>query len=904
MKTKKMQKLSLAIGIACACGASVWAQVYVPGTYKNITIDGSFGDWTGVPLAYTAAQGGNNAIQYNNVYIANDETNIYIRVTLYTPRPGAFAFADYYDNIFVDADTNPATGFAVSGGGHDFGSEMLIQDGSGYQEKNGGFNEGGINGLGWAVAGSADGTDFEMQFSRNATYGSDGTPVISNSAIGLMLEGDTSNYTSVEFAPPFGGLIYTFESPPEPLTTNLVLISLTNSSWEVNASGTDLGTNWLGETYDDTGAGWTTGDGLFGYTPSPSDYPPINTPLTSGPNTYYFRTHFAWNSDIANVAFVVTNYLSDGAVYYLNGAEVRRVRMPAGTISYGTAAAATNSPVGQADVFGVDGADLQGGDNIFEVEAHQAAGSSADMVFGLSLTAAIHYPVLVVNTNLPADQSVLAGQPATFTSDVIGSGPLTYQWFFNGTNAIAGANAPSYTIPLVLTNNAGRYSLTVSNQINAMTTRAALLGVSNTPVVIVTQPVNQVAVEGRPATFSVTASGTPLILYQWFLGTQPIAGATNSSYTITSTVGTNAGVYYVAVSNPASSTNSSVADLTVLLDTIPPNLANILPTATQIVVTFSEAVDPVTASEATKYSVSGGVTVVSATQNPNNTAQVTLTTGVAMNFGTVYSLTINGVNDLFGNSAHVTGQFARDITIDGSFDDWTGLTPVYSTTAPSGNTDAADFEAIYVYNDANYYYFRVTLWTDIDPAYGQFPYYVNMFYDTDNNPATGYSAGGAVGSDLLVQSGYSYQEKDGTFNDGYPINGLNWLCLPVAPGTNFEFQMSRAATFSEDGSLVFSSNGINFVFQGMTPSFAVENQAPPSGAISYSNVPALNLASLPLGGISISPMAGEQAAVVWDPPGTLQYTSSLSAAWTNLPAATSPYVIPARSGNQFYRLAQ
>ena len=69
----------------------------------------------------------------------------------------------------------------------------------------------------------------------------------------------------------------------------------------------------------------------------PSDYPAINTPLPSGPNTYYFRTYFQWTNDTANVAFVVTNYLSDGAVYYLNGAQLDAIRMPAGTVTYATA---------------------------------------------------------------------------------------------------------------------------------------------------------------------------------------------------------------------------------------------------------------------------------------------------------------------------------------------------------------------------------------------------------------------------------------------------------------------------------------------------------------------------------------------------------------------------------------
>ncbi len=751
--------------------------------------------------------------------------------------------------------------------------------------------------------------DFELSISLGATYAMDSSPVFTNNTIAILLEGDQlTTYTSVEFAPPAGGLVYTLASPPPPLSNNLALVTLTNSAWEVNASGTDLGTNWLGQSYDDTGTGWTSGDGLFGYTPSPASYPSINTPLPPSPNTYYFRTYFDWTNAITDVAFVVTNYLSDGAVYYLNGVEVARVRMPAGAVSYNTMAAATNLPVGHADIFGLDGSDLIDGTNILEVETHQAPGSSADMVFGLSLTAAIQFPVLVIDATLPADQSVVAGQSVTFTSDVLGSGPLAYQWLFNGTNTIAGANASTFTIPLVLTNNVGTYSLLVSNQFTNVTTRGALLTVSNTPVIIVTQPVNQVAIEGQPATLTVTVSGTPLIDYQWFLGASAIPGATNASYTIASSVPTNSGAYYVTVSNPASTTNSAVAYLTVLSDTIPANIVSISAGASQIIVTFSKPVDPVTAQKAASYSVSGGVTVLTAVQNTNNPAQVILTTGgVAMNFGTLYSLTVNGVYDLFGNAALVSGQFVRGITIDGSFDDWTGIAPLYSSAAPTGNTGAADFENIYMYNDANYYYFRVTLWTDIDPGSGEFPDYVNMYFDTDNNEATGFQVNGVLGSEMLVQSGGGYQEKDGTFNDGYGINGLGWLCLPAEPGTNFEFEISRAATFGQDGTAVFSTNAINFIFLGQTPSFVAENWAPPvgNGFISYSNAPAIAVPSLPLGKLAINLLPGGQAAIVWSPPGALQYSTNLSAAWMNLPVATSPYVVPAAAGTaQFFRLSQ
>jgi len=350
------------------------------GTYKHITIDGSFGDWTGVPLAYTQTQDVFNVVAYKDVYIANDDNYIYVRFSIYGTPTNAFSSLQ---NYFFNGDNNTGTGYSA----HGTGSEMLIQGGVGYQEMNGGFNEGAINGLNWAGLPDGAATEFEFRVSRNATFVNTGTPVFSSDGFTITLESETPNFVPTEWYPPSGGgVAYTFEAAPQDLPSNQSLVGLNNASWQANASGTDLGTNWLDQAYDDSS--WTGGLGLFGYTPASGSYPAIQTSLSSGPTTYYFRTHFNWNYNTANIAFVVTNYLSDGAVYYLNGAEVRRVRVPAGNVAYGTSASGTNSPVGHADIFGLPGGSLINGDNILEVETHQAPSSSADMVFGMSLLAA------------------------------------------------------------------------------------------------------------------------------------------------------------------------------------------------------------------------------------------------------------------------------------------------------------------------------------------------------------------------------------------------------------------------------------------------------------------------------------------------------------------------------------
>jgi Immunoglobulin I-set domain len=68
---------------------------------------------------------------------------------------------------------------------------------------------------------------------------------------------------------------------------------------------------------------------------------------------------------------------------------------------------------------------------------------------------------------------------------------------------------------------------------------------------------------GKTVTFSVTNGGTPPFTYQWRFNAANIAGATASTYVITSAKLTDAGSYDVIVSNSAGSTTSDQGILTV-----------------------------------------------------------------------------------------------------------------------------------------------------------------------------------------------------------------------------------------------------------------------------------------------------------------------------------------------------
>jgi hypothetical protein len=78
----------------------------------------------------------------------------------------------------------------------------------------------------------------------------------------------------------------------------------------------------------------------------------------------------------------------------------------------------------------------------------------------------------------PANQTVTAGQTATFTVVATGTAPLTYQWQQNGTN-IAGATLASYTTPVTTTTNSGeQFRVMVSNSAGNTQSTAATLTVN------------------------------------------------------------------------------------------------------------------------------------------------------------------------------------------------------------------------------------------------------------------------------------------------------------------------------------------------------------------------------------------------------------------------------------------
>ena len=153
-----------------------------------------------------------------------------------------------------------------------------------------------------------------------------------------------------------------------------------------------------------------------------------------------------------------------------------------------------------------------------------------------------------------------------FSVVATGTVPLSYQWSKGGM-AIGSATGSSYTTPPTVSgDNGSSFTVTVSNVAGSQTSNAATLTVTAAPAppTITTQPKSQTVMVGAMATFSVAATGTAPLGYQWYKNTVAISGATSVSYTTPATaISDNGSSFTVKVSNVAGNQTSSAATLTV-----------------------------------------------------------------------------------------------------------------------------------------------------------------------------------------------------------------------------------------------------------------------------------------------------------------------------------------------------
>jgi Concanavalin A-like lectin/glucanases superfamily/Immunoglobulin domain/Immunoglobulin I-set domain/Cohesin domain len=213
----------------------------------------------------------------------------------------------------------------------------------------------------------------------------------------------------------------------------------------------------------------------------------------------------------------------------------------------------TNVQASQAGVYSVTVVNTNG------------SATSSNAVLGLKVPPGI--------TSQPVSQAIVQGSSVTFTVTATGTQPLSYHWQKNGVNLADNANVTgSLSNQLVLasvsTSDAGSYSVVVANVADSLGSSNAVLTVMVPPSVVL-QPAPQSVVAGNPASFTVAATGTGPLAYQWLKNGAPltdggnVSGSATTNLTLATTAAGDGGAYSVVVTNVAGSTVSSNAPLTV-----------------------------------------------------------------------------------------------------------------------------------------------------------------------------------------------------------------------------------------------------------------------------------------------------------------------------------------------------
>ena len=173
-------------------------------------------------------------------------------------------------------------------------------------------------------------------------------------------------------------------------------------------------------------------------------------------------------------------------------------------------------------------------------------------------------------TTPPASLAVAVGANAVLTVTATGTAPLRYRWYKNG-REVEDSNSATLTINSAKLDDAGPYTVRVSNGTGSVTSPPATLTV-NGAITIATTPISQSVKAGANVTFSVTAPGTGL-KYQWKFNGRSIKDGTGASLTLPNVGVLSTAGYTVTISTASGAAAASGAALDVTTDARLVNIA-------------------------------------------------------------------------------------------------------------------------------------------------------------------------------------------------------------------------------------------------------------------------------------------------------------------------------------------
>ena len=271
--------------------------------------------------------------------------------------------------------------------------------------------------------------------------------------------------------------------------------------WSYKSDATDPGTEWRQPGFD--ASAWPTGPSQLGWGNRGE-----TTSVPSGVLTQYYLRHITIADPSSMQQLTLRLKRDDGAAVYINGTEVARDNLPAGTLTAGTY---SSQWVSAADgviwhELTIPGTALVAGDNVIAAEVHQDSHSDNHSVFDLELSAAgAVAPVVTISS--PANGG-FASAPTTI-SGLCTSAAGTVTVNLTGTQAAiltAPCTANEWTASTPLPD--GTYSATASQTSGSTTGTSAPVAFSVdsvAPVVTLDQPVPGTLL-GAPQTFSGTCT--------------------------------------------------------------------------------------------------------------------------------------------------------------------------------------------------------------------------------------------------------------------------------------------------------------------------------------------------------------------------------------------------------------
>jgi hypothetical protein len=247
---------------------------------------------------------------------------------------------------------------------------------------------------------------------------------------------------------------------------------------------------------------------------------------------------------------------------------VSRNASPGGTVFFDVAVCGTEPLSYQwrfnnADILGatnraLERSNVQPSDaGAYSVRVSNAADS---VVSGEAVLSFIELPVITVH---PQGGTVFPGTNLVLSVFAEGPGPLHYQWRLNGGNIFGATNS---MLPLadVGSEHSGDYTVLVGNAAGFVASRAASVQVSIPPN-ITAHPESRTVNPGVNVSFSVTATGTGTLHYQWQRNIESIPGATAPTLNLSSVTLDDSGAYTVVVTDDLGGVVSQPALLTVLV---------------------------------------------------------------------------------------------------------------------------------------------------------------------------------------------------------------------------------------------------------------------------------------------------------------------------------------------------